>query len=372
MEQVFIFGKPVEDALFTDREKESARLAANFLGGINTFIISPRRWGKTSLVKKVIKESETDTLICVFADVFKAKTAVDFCEILGNAVLKQTASVFEEFIDHARRFLGRINIGLNLSPENNAPLKLQLGFNNEQLPIEDILQLPQKIAEKKDVHIVVCLDEFQQIVEFEDSLTFQRQLRTVWQHQDRVSYCLFGSKKHMMEGLFDDETKPFYKFGDILYLKKIPLSYWNSFIADKFRVSGKTITPEQIEKICNTVDFHSSYVQQLCWYVYLFSDKKVTERDIKDGVEELIDQNTALFESRTENLTPVQMRFLKAVSDGVNDNFSSAEVISRYKLGSSAASVATRRALLDKGLLFQEEGKIILADPILGLWLKRP
>ena len=372
MEQVFIFGKPVGDKLFIDREKESARLAANFAGGINTFIVSPRRWGKTSLVKKVIKASEKDTLICVFADVFKTKTPVDFCEILGNAVLKQTASAFEEFIDHARKFLGRINIGVNLSPDNTVPLKLQLGFNNDQPPIEDILQLPQRIAEKKDVHIVVCLDEFQQIAEFENSLTFQRQLRTVWQHQDRVSYCLFGSKRHMMEGLFDDETKPFYKFGDILYLKKIPLSYWSTFISDRFRDAGKAITPEQIERICSTVDFHSSYVQQLCWYVYLFSGTKVTERDIANGVEELIDQNTALFESRTESLTPVQMRFLKAVSDGINGNFSSANVISKYKLGSSAASVLTRKALLDKGLLFQEGGKIILADPVLGLWLKRP
>ena len=369
---MFIFGKPVEDALFTDREKESARLAANFKGGINTFIISPRRWGKTSLVKKVIKETESDTLVCVFADIFKAKTPFDFCEIFGNAVLKQTATAFEEFVENARKFLARINVGINLSPDKTSPIKLQLGLNGGQLPIEDILQLPQKVAEKKNIHIVVCLDEFQQVVDFEDSLAFQRQLRSVWQHQDRVSYCLFGSKKHMMEGILDNETKPFYKFGDILYLKRIPLSYWDTFISNKFRNAGKSITSGQIEKICRTVDFHSSYVQQLCWYVFLLSNAEVTDNDIDNGIEELIDQNTALFELRTENLTPVQMRFLKAVSDGISDGFSTAEVISKYRLGSSAASTLTRKALLEKGLLFSEDSRIILADPVLGLWLKRP
>ena len=372
MEQVFIFGKPVDDKYFTDREKDSARLAANFAGGINTFIVSPRRWGKTSLVKKVIRDTENDRLICVFADVFKARTPMEFCEIFGNAVLRQTASAFEEFMDNARRFLGRINLGVNLSPDSMNSIRLQLGLNGEQLPVEDILQLPEKIAEKKNVRIVVCLDEFQQIAEFEDSLSFQKQLRTVWQHQDRVSYCLFGSKRHMMEELFDDETKPFYKFGDILYLKKIPLEYWNTFISEKFRQGGKTIVPAQIERICTAVDYHSSYVQQLCWYVYLFSGLEVREQDIDTGIEEIIDQNTALFESRTENLTPVQMRFLKAVADGISDGFSSAGIISKYKLGSSAASVSTRKVLLEKGLVYTENGKLLLADPVMGLWLQRP
>lgn len=372
MDQVFVFGKPVEDKCFTDREKDSARLAANFAAGINTFIVSPRRWGKTSLVKKVIRESGSDKLICVFADVFKAKTPADFCEILGNAVLKQTSSALDDFLENARKFLGRINVGLNLSPDSLNPFKLQLGLNDEQQSMEDVLALPERIAEKKGVRMVVCLDEFQQIAEFDDSLTFQKQLRTAWQHQTRVSYCLFGSKRHMMEGLFDDETKPFYKFGDILYLKKIPLTYWNTFISEKFREGGKAISPDQIERICNIVDFHSSYVQQLCWYVYLFSEQVVSEDNITQATEELIDQNTALFESRTEHLSPVQMRFLKAVADGVEQGFSSAEIISKYKLGSSAASVATRKALIEKGLIYSEDGAVLLADPVLGLWLKRP
>lgn len=371
MEQVFVFGKPVDDKAFTDRESESARLKANFEGGINTFIISPRRWGKTSLVKKVIREAGKKSPVYVFADVFKAKTPADFCEILGNAVLKQTSSAMEEFIDYARKFLGRINVGVNLTSEGINPVKFQFGLDNERETMEDILQLPERIARKKKVSLVICIDEFQQIAEFEDSLSFQKQLRTVWQHQENVSYCLFGSKKHMMEGLFNGEAKPFYQFGDVLYLKKIPFSYWRDFISSRFARGGKTISVPQIERICQAVDFHSSYVQQLCWYVYLFSGETVLDRDIDNSLEELVEQNTALFESRTESLTPVQMRFLKAVADGITDGFSSADVISRYKLGSSASSVATRKALLEKGLIYEDSSKYYLADPVMGLWLTR-
>ncbi|MBR3744381.1 MAG: ATP-binding protein [Bacteroidales bacterium] len=372
MKQVFIFGKPVADESFTDRVQESARLKASFEAGINTFIISPRRWGKTSLVKKVIKETEGSGIMCVFADVFKAKTPADFCELLANTVLKQTSSAFDELVVNAKRFLGRLSMSVNLAADEINPVQLQFGLNGDVQTMEELLQLPERIAEKKKVHIVICIDEFQQIAEFEDSVSFQKQLRTVWQHQENVSYCLFGSKRHMMEGLFNDETKPFYKFGDILYLKKIPFSYWNTFISGKFKASGKTISEHQIERICDSVDYHSSYVQQLSWYVYLFSDKAVSDADIEAGLEELVAQNTALFESRTENLTPVQMRFLRAVSDGVYEGFSSSGVISKYKLGSSAASVTTRKALLEKGLIYSDNNKTFLSDPVMGMWLNRP
>ena len=371
MEQLFIFGKPVDGKAFTDREIETARLKANFEGGINTFIISPRRWGKTSLVKKVIREAAKSSPVYVFVDVFKAKTPAEFCEILGNAVLRQTSSALEEFIENAKRFLGRVHVGVDLTPDGVNPVKLRFGLENERETIEEILHLPERIAEKKKVRLVICIDEFQQIAAFEDSITFQKQLRTVWQHQQSVSYCLFGSKKHMMEGLFNDESKPFYQFGDVIYLKKIPLSYWMDYISSRFARGGKTISDQQIERICKAVDFHSSYVQQLCWYVYLYSGNRVSDTDIDNGLEELIDQNTALFESKTENLTPVQMRFLKAVAEGVSDGFSTAAVISRYKLGSSASSVSTRRTLIEKGLIYTDGTKHRLADPVMGLWLNR-
>lgn len=370
MKQLFVFGKPVGDESFTDRELESARLLSNFNSGINTFIISPRRWGKTSLVKKAIRESDKGNIMFVFADVFKAKTAIEFCEILGNAVLKQTSSDFDELVADAQRFLARVNLGISLSPDQMNPVKLQFGFNDQVKPMEDVLQLPQRIAEKNKIDIVVCIDEFQQIAEFDDSLTFQKQLRTVWQHQENVSYCLFGSKRHMMENLFDDLSKPFYQFGDIIYLKTIPLSYWMPFISERFMLAGKTITGSQIERICETVEYHSSYVQQLCWYIFLFSESTVTDDDINQGMKELVEQNTALFESLTEKITPLQMRFLRAVADGVSDGFTSAEVISKYKLGSSPAALSAKKALIDKGLIFVDDKKTLLSDPVLGIWLK--
>ena len=344
MEQLFVFGKPVGKQSFTDREVETARLSANFSAGINTFLISPRRWGKTSLVKQVIEHNKNDGLLFVFVDVFKTKTASEFCSMLANAVLRQTSTAAEELIDNVKGIFRRLSVGINLSPDKMNP-------------------------QKKNARVIICIDEFQQVAQYDDSNTFQKVLRTVWQHQENVTYCLFGSKRHMMESLFDDESKPFFKFGDIVYLKRIPFSYWRDYISGKFSSQGKVISDKQIERICTAVDFHSSYVQQLCWYVFLYSGKTVTDKDIDEGINELIAQNTALFESRTESLSPTQMRFLTAVASGVSEGFSSSQVISKYKLGSSALSVATRKSLLEKGLLFIEDSKVSLSDPVMAMWL---
>lgn len=369
--RTFIFGRPVEGDFFTDREAETARLCANFRAGVNTFLLSPRRWGKTSLVKKVKILVQADDLKVVFVDVFKCKTPIEFSETVASAVLSQTASKADEFIENAKAFLGRINLGLNISPDPVTSLDVKLGLTDDKADITNALQVPQKIASKKNVRIVVCIDEFQQIGEYADSLSFQKELRTVWQHQKDVTYCLFGSKKHMMESLFDTPDKPFYKFGDIIYLKTIPLNYWTEFIRTRFGSTGKSITDSQIQSICETVEYHSSYVQQLCWYVLLHSSETVTEADIDAGVDELIVQNSALFESWTEDIPAYQMRFLKALADGIHEGFSSSEVIGRYRLGSSANVVALKKALMDKNLIYTEGKKVFLSDPVMGMWLKR-
>lgn len=164
---------------------ESARLSANFAAGINTFIISPRRWGKTSLVKKVIAESREEGKLFVFLDVFKAKTPADFCGILADAVLKQTASAVEDIWENVKSFLERINLGIRLAPDQQNKLDLDFRISKETAPMEAILSLPQRIAEKKNAEIVVCIDEFQQIALFEDSQTFQKMLNGSSRHHNR-------------------------------------------------------------------------------------------------------------------------------------------------------------------------------------------
>lgn len=367
----FIFGVATSGDNFTDRKKETERLLMNFQHGVNTVLISPRRWGKTSLARKVCSLAQSDRLKVVYLDVFSCRSGKDFYDAFATAVLKQTSSKLEEWLENAKSFLSRISPKISMGADPMTDFSISLEMNPKSTDVDEILQLPEKIAQKKGYNIVVCIDEFQQIAEFKDSKTFQKRLRTVWQLQKSVSYCLFGSKKHLMNELFEKKSLPFYKFGDAIYLPKIGTADWVDYICGRFEATGKQISKELAERICEIVDNHSSYVQQLAWLVWIRTDRVATEHDFEMAYQDIIDQNTPLFEKQTESLTTYQMNFLRAIIDGVHGEFTTQEVLQKYQLGSSANVSIVKRALIKKELIEIEKRQVIIPDPIMEEWLKR-
>jgi len=367
----FIFGVATSGDNFTDREQETTRLLSNFTHGVNTVLISPRRWGKTSLVKKVCKLAQSEKLKIVYLDIFSCRTDKEVYDALASAVLKQTSSKFEELMENAKLFLSRISPKFTFGPDPMTDFSMSLELNSKNNDTDEILQLPEKIAQKKGLNIVICIDEFQQIAEFKDSKTFQKRLRSVWQLQQSVSYCLFGSKKHLMNELFEKKSLPFYKFGDSIYLPKISTVDWIAYICVRFESTGKHISKELAEQVCLAVDNHSSYVQQLAWLLWIYTQNKATEQNFADAHQDLIDQNTPLFEKQTENLSVYQMNFLRAIVDGVHSEFTTQEVMQKYRLGSSANVSIIKRALIKKELIETDNKQIYLADPVMKLWFKQ-
>lgn len=367
----FVFGVAASGDNFTDRKSETARLLTNFRSGVNTVLISPRRWGKTSLVRKVCRLAQTDELKIVYLDIFSCRSDADFYDAFASAVLKQTSTKVEEWMENIRQFLSRISPKISLGADPAADFSFSLELTPKREDIYEILQLPEKIAEKKGCRIVVCIDEFQQIGEFKDSKTFQKRLRSVWQLQKHVSYCLFGSKKHLMNELFECKSLPFYKFGDAIYLQKIATADWVGYIRSRFEATGKSIPAELAEEICRRVDNHSSYVQQLAWLVWTRTGKEATRQELEAAFQDIIDQNTPLFEKQTESLTSFQMNFLRAIIDGVHSEFTTQEVMRKYQLGSSANVSIIKRALIKKELIEIDKRKAVIPDPIMKVWLQR-
>lgn len=367
----FVFGVAASGDNFTDRKSETARLLTNFRSGVNTVLISPRRWGKTSLVRKVCRLAQTDELKIVYLDIFSCRSDADFYDAFASAVLKQTSTKVEEWMENIRQFLSRISPKISLGADPAADFSLSLELTPKREDIDEILQLPEKIAEKKGCRIVVCIDEFQQIGEFKDSKTFQKRLRSVWQLQKHVAYCLFGSKKHLMNELFERKSLPFYKFGDTVYLQKIATADWVGYIRSRFEATGKSIPAELAEEICRRVDNHSSYVQQLAWLVWTRTGKEATRQELEAAFQDIIDQNTPLFEKQTESLTSFQMNFLRAIIDGVHSEFTTQEVMRKYQLGSSANVSIIKRALIKKELIEIDKRKAVIPDPIMKVWLQR-
>lgn len=371
-EAPFVFGVRVEGDTFTDRKEETNRLKMNFLYGVNTILISPRRMGKTSLVEKVCSLVESDTLKIAKIDAFGCRSENDFINAFATAVVRATSSKWEEWMENARTFLSRFIPKISIGQDPLTDFSIALEYNRANTVTEDILQLPETIAKQKGIKIVICIDEFQQIADFPDSITFQKKLRSVWQLQRNVSYCLYGSKKHMMEKMFQSQSHPFYRFGDLFYLDKISETDWVEYICDRFRVTGKEISRELASEICTVTDRYSSYVQQLAWLVWLRTDKHATKEDVEFGIDRMLDACEPLFIQQTESLSAYQMNFLRALANGVHTGFTRSEILDTYQLGTAANISRLKKALTEKDLIMMTAPKKLeISDPILALWLKR-
>ncbi len=371
-ESPFVFGVKVEGDNFTDRKSETEALLMNFTYGINTILISPRRMGKTSLVEKVCTLVDKQKIRIVHIDAFGIRGEIDFINTFATAVVKATSTVWEEWMENAKLFLGRFVPKISIGQDPLTDFSVSLEYNASNNTTEEVLQLPERIAREKGYKIVVCIDEFQQIGEFDDSVPFQKKLRSVWQLQKNVSYCLYGSKKHIMEKIFLSQSHPFYRFGDIVYLKKISEADWVEYIRDRFNVTGKSISEDYARQICQLTDRYSSYVQQLAWFVWLKCKGEVVEEDMTFAINRLLDSQESLFIQQTESLSEYQMNFLHAIANGIHTGFTASNVLSNYRLGTSANITRLRKALTEKDIIETiAPNTIDFSDPILKMWLKR-
>ena len=370
MQKPFLYGQAVSGQNFTDRKSETARLVANFTHGINTILISPRRLGKTSLVKKAISGIDSKEDIPVFLDIYDCRDEYDFYERLSTSVLKATSSSVDSLMSNISEFIGRIAPKISVSPDGGlSDYSFSLGISPKDLSPEEILDLPEKVAKKKNKHLVICIDEFQQIGEFPDSIGVQKKMRGIWQHQENVTYCFFGSKKHMMEKIFADRSMPFYQFGEMIHLGKIGTADWVEYISRQFSEGGKQISPELAASLCESVDNYSSYVQQLSWNLFVITEDTATEEGLKQAIQDTIAQSSSLFTEQIRGLTTYQMNFLKAVAGGLHEGFTSGKVLSMYRLGSKSNIQVITESLKEKELIELTDGGIYLTDPVFQKWL---
>lgn len=369
----FVYGVAVSDYNFIGREQETKRLLDNFRGGINVILMSPRRLGKTSLVKHVCNKLDEEDIITVYLDIFGCKSEYDFYNKLAAEVLKQTASKHELWLEEAKEFIYRLTPKISFSPEPNSDFAISLGITPKTHTPEEVLGMAEKIAIKKGKRIVICIDEFQQIGEMANSKQIQARLRTVWQHQKQVSYCLFGSKHHLMSAIFLHRSMPFYQFGDIISLDKIATADWVEYIVSHFADGKRTISRALAEDICKFTENYSAYVQQLSWLVFTQKEEgeTVTEEDVKQAMNDLLATNEILFMQMIEPLSEYQLNFLRAIASGVTKDFGLSEVREEYKLGSYSNINRLKTALLERDLIEKRGAETVMTDPVFAKWIKR-
>ncbi|MFN5217567.1 MAG: AAA family ATPase [Sphingomonadales bacterium] len=368
----FIYGTTVCQHSFTNRENEVAKLESNLLNGINTTIISPRRWGKSSLVEKVVadikkKKSKNKTVII---DLFSISNEEEFLEVFAREVIKASSTKWEEWLHSGKDFFKKLIPKISLGIDPNTDFSLSFDWNELKKNSDEVMNLPETIAMKKGIKFIICLDEFQNLAHFNDYLNFEKKLRACWQRHKYVTYCLYGSKRHMMTDIFNNPSKPFYRFGDIMLLQKIQTQKWISFITKSFENTGKQIDDATAKAIPDFMKNHSWYVQQLSHYVWNLTNKKATITEFNNALNELIQANSPLYQKEVEIISATQLNLLKAVAKG-ETQLTSTAVMQKYLLGTPRNVSKNKTILINNDIIQAANKQYEFVDPAFELWFKK-
>jgi uncharacterized protein len=368
----FIYGSTVSAQSFADREEELKKLVNNLTGGINTMVISPRRWGKSSLVDKAAAKirSEHKGIKIAVIDLFTVNSEEEFLEKFAGEVLKSASSKWEEWVKNSKRLFKNLVPRIQISPDPSSSFSISFDWNEIKKHSDEILDLPEKIAAEKKIKLIICLDEFQVIASFSSYEEMEKKMRAVWQRQKHVTYCIYGSQRHMMTDIFNNPAKPFYRFGDIVMLQKISRESWVSFICESFSATAKKISEDEAMMIADLMQCHSWYVQQLAHYTWNMARTAATKTDIIRALNEVMNANMPLYQKEVEILSTTQLNLLKAVASGER-RLTSWNVMESYHLGTPRNVSKNRDILLARDIISESGAGYIFLDPVFELWFRK-
>jgi hypothetical protein len=303
-------------------------------------------------------------------DLFRLRTEEEFLEAYATEAIKCSANKIEELLLNVKNFFQTIIPKITFSPGSMGDFSLSFDAKEIKKNRMEILDLPEIIAKRKKIKMIVCVDEFQNMLSYENSSALQKELRSSWQKHSNVTYCLYGSKRHMLSVIFNDSSSPFYRFGTVFFLQKIEKKYWIPFITQAFDRTGKCISIDHCEHIVNAMQDHPYYVQQLSHLVWIMTEKDVDSRIVSSALDQIIDMNKPFFIREFELLSVSQVHFLKAVCAG-ETHLNASEVLNKYSLGTSGNVSKNKRVLEQKDMIDIDQTIISFIDPVFEIWFRK-
>jgi len=354
----FKFGTVVDGQFFTDREDEVTKISSFINGENHLILISPRRFGKTSLIRKIVNESGRHY---VFLDMQLVLSPDDFAAQL----LKRIYRIYP--VQKLKSFIKSFRLipVVNLNPvTGEAEISFKPG-SGEMTPLEDVLNLIEKLSTDKK-KIIIVLDEFQEI--FRIGTGLDRFLRSVMQNHRKINYIFMGSSESMIREIFEKKGSPFYRFGSLMTLGKITPEKFTLFLVGKFKgTTGRC--KELSEMILGITDSHPYYTQQLAFTVWEQLIRNGYSAEIvKKAADEIIQSHDNDYERLWNSLNRTDMIVLAgmAASDisPLSDEFSK-----QFGTGATSTVFSTLLRLAHKGLLIKEGTSYKIDDPFLRRWI---
>jgi uncharacterized protein len=371
----FRFGDLALDESFTDRAASIAELVADMRNGQNVVLYAPRRYGKTSLVWRAANEALAQDISVAYCDLMKTPTKERFAAALAKTIFDDLASPAGAVLERAQSLFRGLRIvpQIGLDPEDGS---LSFSFTAQQRrdideTIERLFELPQRIAGERRRRVVLILDEFQEVVKLDKD--YPNMMRSIFQTQPEVSHIYLGSRRHILDKIFEDRNQAFWRSAKRIELGMIPLAEFRAFIAERFDATDKGITDEALDRLVEATHGHPYATQELAYYTWqeVATGAHAFVDQVETALENVLRSENRHFSRIWEDATDHQRLLLIALADGPQSVYT-VEFRARYAFPSTSYIQRALKALVAQELVGQAEDRAyLIIEPFLTEWVGR-
>jgi hypothetical protein len=373
-ENPFVFGEIIDDANFVNRTDELNQLVRDLADGQKVFLLSPRRFGKSSLVALALLKLKKRHIHTVNLTVSSYSSYAQFLEKFAEKVLR-AAGPWERVKDWATRFARQVKPDVNINMSTGEiSLSLGKGAGFDPSPIApDVFALPGELTKNAGFRMAICLDEFQQISQFNGG-SVENVIRNQVQEQREVGYVFAGSQPSLMEEMLSAK-RPFHKAGPQMFLDKIPAKDWKNFITRHFRKRGRTLDDPGLETLLASADLIPYDVQRIAhelWdYAELKDKRQLDVSDVKSVIESLVTSQSTYYELLWEQLSARQRAALQAIAYRGASEIYSQGVREEFRLGPASSVQKALQSLDSRDILDRYKGSYFFLDPLFPSWIRK-
>lgn len=366
----FVYQGYVSPDYFCDRITETEELIGNLQNGRNTVLISPRRIGKTGLIKNVfhkLKEIEKDA-ICIYVDIFSTKNQQEFVQVLGSAITQDVLSRGQRAMKNLLEFFGSWRPVFGQDPYTGTPtISISIEPSQSAVSLKSIFDYLS--LSKREVYIAI--DEFQQITKYPET-GIEALLRSHIQFIPNAHFVFSGSKRRLMTQIFNSPERPFYQSTVSIGLEPLHEEIYYDFTRRFFEAKKGSFSQEMFHHVYNRFDGVTRSIQLMLNRLYETEKNVCSEAQINEAILHIVNQSSMQYEELINLLTANQLSLMKAIAqEGCVVSPQGDDFIKRYNLPSASSIKTALDVLLDKDLVYRTQTGYIIYDHFLAVWLRR-
>lgn len=354
---------------FCDREQESNKLVSALRNGRNVTLISPRRMGKTGLIRHVFHRLEAENRAkCYYVDLYKTDSLVSLVEQLAVVVLGSLETTKRKIVKQLTSFFKSLRPLFSFDSLTGVPTVM---VDVKPELAEHSLAEIFSYMEQSGQQCVVAMDEFQSIAGYCDG-NVEALLRSHIQQLNNVHFIFSGSQRHVLENMFASANRPFYQSTQIMNLYEIQEESYYDFAKKKLEAHGQQLNADVFGFLYKKLAGHTWYVQMLLNRVYESGDTLVTREVVDKVLTSIVDENEATFQTFMRLVTHTQAKLLRAIAkeksvqQALGQSF-----ISQHHLGATSSIRSALKTLVEKELVLDAQGAYQVYDRFFALWLQR-